>query len=68
MEADIACDPDLTIAAGHAIAERALHRMLHDLPRLAQATIHTNPKGGEGAAHQVTAHHFDPFPPDPSRP
>ena len=60
-EADIACDPRLTIAEGHAIAERALHKILHDLPRLSQATIHTNPYSEDGTeAHQMTAHHFSP--------
>jgi cation diffusion facilitator family transporter len=66
-EADIACDPDLTIAGGHEIAERALHRLLHELPRLSQATIHTNPMDRNGPmdrdgmdAHHVTAHHYPP--------
>lgn len=58
-EADIASDASLNLAEAHAIAEEAHHRLLHDVPRLAQATIHSNPVGDEGRDHHaVTAHHF----------
>ena len=63
-EAEIVSDAGLTIAQGHAIAEDALHRLLHDTPRLSQATIHTSPGGSDGGdAHAATAHHFKPEPP-----
>lgn len=63
-EAEIVSDSGLTIAQGHAIAEEALHRLLHDIPRLSQATIHTSPCGHDGHdAHAVTAHHFKAEPP-----
>ncbi|HLI57694.1 MAG TPA: cation diffusion facilitator family transporter [Actinomycetota bacterium] len=58
-EADIASDAGLNLADAHAIAEEAHHRLLHDVPRLAQATIHSNPVGDDGRDHHaVTAHHF----------
>ena len=58
-EAEVTCDADLTLADAHAIAEEAHHRLLHDIHRLAQATIHTNPCGHDGRDHHATtAHHF----------
>lgn len=58
-EAEIVSDADLPLAAAHAIAEEAHHRLLHEVPRLARATIHTNPCGHAGVDHhRPTAHHF----------
>jgi cation diffusion facilitator family transporter len=60
-EADISTDPDLTIADAHAIGEEAHHRLLHDIRRLAHASIHTNPCEHDGRDHHAaTAHHFRP--------
>jgi cation diffusion facilitator family transporter len=57
-EADIVVDQDLTVAQGHAIAERGRHALLHEVPRLAGATIHTDPCGHDGAdPHGTVAHH-----------
>ena len=62
-EAEISSAADLSLADAHAIAEEAHHHLLHEIRRLAQATIHTSPYGPEGQDHHVTtAHHF------PSRP
>jgi cation diffusion facilitator family transporter len=58
-EAEIVSDCDLTVVDAHAIAEEAHHRLLHDIPRLAQATIHTSPDTYDGRDHHArTAHHF----------
>jgi divalent metal cation (Fe/Co/Zn/Cd) transporter len=58
-EVDIVSDCDLSIADAHTIAEEAHHRLLHDVPRLTQATIHTSPCSHDGRDHhQLTAHHF----------
>jgi cation diffusion facilitator family transporter len=58
-EADVVSDCDLTIAQGHQIAEEAHHRLLHRIPRLARATIHTNPCSHDGRDHHsTTGHHF----------
>lgn len=60
-EAEIVSDADLTLAAAHDIAEEAHHRLLHDVPRLGQATIHTSPCGDDGRDHHATtSHHFPP--------
>jgi cation diffusion facilitator family transporter len=60
-EVDIVSDCDLTLARAHDIAEETHHRLLHQIPRLAQATIHTSPCSHDGRDHHaVTAHHFKP--------
>jgi divalent metal cation (Fe/Co/Zn/Cd) transporter len=51
-------DRDLSVAAGHALAEEARHRLIHDVPRLDLAFIHVNPCGHDGTdAHALTRHH-----------
>lgn len=58
-EAEIISDADLTLAEAHAIAEEAHHRLLHDIHRLEQATIHSSPCAHDGRDHHAaTAHHF----------
>lgn len=58
-EANIVVDQDLSVAEGHAIAERARHALLHEVPRLADATIHTDPCAHDGSdPHQALAHHY----------
>jgi cation diffusion facilitator family transporter len=54
-EAEVVLDPELTLAAGHAIAVAAEHRLLHDVRRLTAALIHADPDGDEH--HTPTAHH-----------
>ena len=58
-EAEIVSDADLSFSAAHGIAEEARHRLLHEVPRLADALIHTSPCGHDGDdGHAETAHHF----------
>ena len=59
-EADIGVAEDLMLSQAHAVAEEAEHRLLHELPRLARATIHLNPCSEDGATdpHTITSHHF----------
>ncbi|MDP9074680.1 MAG: cation diffusion facilitator family transporter [Actinomycetota bacterium] len=58
-EAEITSDADLTLADAHDIAEEAHHRLLHDIPRLGHATIHSSPCGHDGRDHHAaTSHHF----------
>jgi len=53
-------DRDLTVAAGHDLAEEVRHRLLHEVPRLELAFIHVNPCGHDGTdAHALTRHHPD---------
>nr|WP_211116374.1 cation transporter dimerization domain-containing protein [Glycomyces buryatensis] len=49
-------DADLTVSQAHAIAAKAEHRLIHRIPRLTRATIHTDPSGSSNA-HQELAHH-----------
>lgn len=58
-DARITVDRDLGVVAAHEIAERAYHELLHGVPRLAEAVIHTDPCGHDGSdPHADTAHHF----------
>jgi cation diffusion facilitator family transporter len=58
-EVDIVSDADLSLADAHAIGEQAHHQLLHQVPRLAEATIHSNPCQHDGRDHHAaTAHHF----------
>ena len=60
-EAEIVSDCELVLTEAHGIAEEARHRLLHDVPRLAQATIHSSPCDHDGRDHHATtAHHFRP--------
>jgi cation diffusion facilitator family transporter len=58
-EAEVTSDGNLTLALAHDLAEHAHHHLLHGIPRLAQATIHSSPSGRDGTdPHSLTAHHF----------
>lgn len=57
-EAAVLVDPGLTVVDGHEIAVAAHHQLLHDVPRLAGATVHVSPSGDHGTyQHQRLAHH-----------
>src|SRR5260370_27919971 len=64
-EATLVSDRDLTLGAAHAISEEAHHRLLHEVPRLGRALIHSDPSspGGDNP-HALAAHHLPgrPFP------
>jgi cation diffusion facilitator family transporter len=47
----------LTVSQGHGIAEASLHRLLHDVPNLADAIVHVDPTGIAPDPHATTAHH-----------
>jgi cation diffusion facilitator family transporter len=58
-EVEIAAASGLSLADAHAIAEEGHHRLLHDIHRLAEATIHVSPSAQDGRDHHAeTAHHF----------
>ncbi len=58
-EAEVVSDSELTLAQSHEIAEEGHHRLLHGIPKLARATIHTSPCGHDGRDHHAaTGHHF----------
>lgn len=59
-EADLEVAPNLTLSEAHHIAHEAEHRVLHALPRLGRAVLHTHPTGPHGdAEHALVAHHHD---------
>lgn len=58
-EISIACQASLPLTAAHDVATAAHHRLLHDIPRLAEATIHVSPSGGAHDHHESLAHHFE---------
>ncbi len=54
----ITVDCDLTVAAGHRVAEEVRHRLLHDVRRLDTVLIHVNPCAHSGEdAHTLVSHH-----------
>lgn len=55
-ELAVTVDPDLTVAAGHAVSEEVHHALLHALPHLAEVTVHVNPRH-TGAADDADPHH-----------
>ncbi len=58
-EVEVMSNSELTLIDAHAIAEEAHHRLLHDIPRLAKVTIHTNPCHHDGREHHTASgHHF----------
>jgi cation diffusion facilitator family transporter len=56
-EAAIEVAPDLTVVDAHAIAVECHHRLLHDVSRLADATVHVSPEGPAGSAQHATLDH-----------
>jgi cation diffusion facilitator family transporter len=58
-DAELTVDCDRTVSDAHAVAERAQHDLLHELPRLARVTVHVDPCEHRGSDHHAsTAHHF----------
>jgi cation diffusion facilitator family transporter len=53
-ECQVVVAADLTVVAGHQVAEECEHRLLHDIPRLSAAMVHADPFGH---VHELTAHH-----------
>jgi cation diffusion facilitator family transporter len=57
-EVDVDLDPDLSLVDAHGIAHDIEHRLIHALPRLDRATVHTHPAGPRGAEqHELISHH-----------
>jgi cation diffusion facilitator family transporter len=54
-ETDLLVAQTLTVVEAHAIAVDAEHRLLHAVPKLTGATIHTDPDAAE--AHAAVVHH-----------
>ncbi|WP_103344234.1 cation diffusion facilitator family transporter [Amycolatopsis sp. CA-126428] len=59
-ELSVQVDAGLTIAQAHQLAHEVEHRLLHAVPRLTAAVIHTEPAGNARSAHETVAHHGTP--------
>lgn len=58
-EVDISADGAMSLTQSHDLAEEVRHELLHEVRRLADATVHVSPVGdGESDPHAATAHHF----------
>jgi len=63
-EVNVAVDPDLSVAEGHAIAREVNHRLMHGLRYLDMAVVHVDPVQEVGEEHhRVAAHSHDGLPP-----
>jgi divalent metal cation (Fe/Co/Zn/Cd) transporter len=63
-EVNVAVDPDLSVAEGHAIAREVNHRLLHELRYLDMAVMHVDPVQEAGDEHhRIATHRHDELPP-----
>ncbi|MEV1178966.1 cation diffusion facilitator family transporter [Nonomuraea sp. NPDC049784] len=53
-EVEILVDHGMSVVDAHAVAVEAEHRLIHELPRLRAATVHTDPHGPAGADHHAS--------------
>jgi divalent metal cation (Fe/Co/Zn/Cd) transporter len=59
-DAQVIVNSERSLADAHAVAEEARHRLLHDVPQLAQVAVHVDPCTHTGEDHHtMTAHHFN---------
>ena len=56
-EADIVVDPRLTVVQAHDLAVAAEHALIHGVPRLTAATVHTDHTHHGRDPHRALAHH-----------
>jgi cation diffusion facilitator family transporter len=56
-ELAVSVDGELTVEQAHHIAHQVEHQLVHIVPRLAAAVVHTEPVIGAEAAHHAVAHH-----------
>ncbi|MVO85580.1 cation diffusion facilitator family transporter [Streptomyces sp. p1417] len=59
-EADIVVDPHQTVVEAHAVAVAAEHVLIHAVPRLTAATVHTDHTPADTDPHADLAHHRRP--------
>lgn len=56
-EVALTVDAGLTVAQAHRIAHDVEHALVHAVPRLTAAIVHTEPTRGAEGAHDTLAHH-----------
>jgi cation diffusion facilitator family transporter len=62
-EVNVAVEPGLSVAEGHAIAREVNHRLLHHLSYLSGAVVHVDPTQEAGEEHhRIPAHSHDGLP------
>jgi cation diffusion facilitator family transporter len=62
-EVNVAVDPTLSVAEGHAVAREVNHRLMHELRYLDMAVVHVDPGQESGEEHhRVDAHSHDDLP------
>ena len=49
---------ELTLYQAHELAEKVRHKLLHEIPNLADVIVHTDPGPDPDAHHETTAHHL----------
>jgi len=59
-ETGIVVDSELGIVEAHAIANRAHHQLLHDVPKLDDVTVHVSPCAHDGQDHHADIAHHRP--------
>ena len=52
-EVEIGVPESLSVVQAHDVAVRTQHRLLHEVPRLTSALVHTNPAGPPGVDHHA---------------
>lgn len=63
-EVNVAVDPELSVAEGHAIAREVNHQLLHHLRYLDMAVVHVDPVEEAGEEHHsIATHSHDGLPP-----
>jgi cation diffusion facilitator family transporter len=58
-EADIVVDAHLTVVQAHALSVAAEHALIHAVPRLTAATVHTDHLSHGADPHAALSHHAD---------
>ena len=62
-EVNVAVDPHLSVAEGHAIAREVNHRLMHRLGYLSGAVVHVDPIQEAGEEHhRIDSHSHDGLP------
>jgi divalent metal cation (Fe/Co/Zn/Cd) transporter len=56
-ECEIAVADETTVVAAHEIAHTAEHNLIHAIPRLTAAIVHTGPHAAGGDSHEMLDHH-----------
>lgn len=61
-DARLTVDRELSLSDAHHLAEQAAHAVVHDVPRLADVVVHTDPCSHDGSdPHADTRHHQSRF-------